>query len=140
MQRTHWVLIGILAVVVIVVLFIWLAKPTLVLPPVTITVPESSPLNAITRRMNNDLQVKVRTDGKAFVTSAGTELGEVAYTPATLANTLRIAEKALVPPETSRNIRVIPLIFPRETMNALATGLALYYFLPVETTFRIIPG
>jgi hypothetical protein len=122
-----------------VVLFIWLAKPTVVLPPVVITVPQSSPLNAVTRQMNNDLQVKVRTDGTAVVTSTGTELAQLDYNPTTLANTIKIAQQVAVPPETSRNIRLIPYLFPQATMNAIATGWALYNFLPVETTFKIVP-
>jgi hypothetical protein len=66
-------------------------------------------------------------------------LAQLDYTPATLANTINIAQRVAVSPDTIRNLKLIPYLFPQATMNAIATGWALYNFLPVETTFKIVP-
>lgn len=141
MTRRKWVFVGVLVVCVLLVLYVLIAKPTLVLPTITIALPKSSPLIALKEQIkSNELHLVLRTDGKAFFVSDGKELAQVDYTPATLGNTVRIAQKTVVSPETNRIIRFIPLVFPDLIANAMSFGSTAFYVLPLEITFRFIPS
>lgn len=141
MTRRKWIFVGVIVVGLILVLYVMIAKPTLVLPSVTIALPEASPLIAFKGQIkSNELQLKLRTDGKASFVSDGKELAQVAYTPATLASTIRIAEKTLLSPDTVRMVRFIPVVFPDLTASALSFASTAYYVLPLEITFRFIQG
>lgn len=141
MSRMMWVIVGLVAVIVILLLYIWLAKPTLVLPTVTVALPQAS-MDAIKQQTKlNDIQLRVRSDGKAYVLGDGKQLAQVDYTPETLSNTLRIAGKVAAPPPPYMTaLSALPGVFPNLTTNALLTGLAAYYFLPLETTIRFTSG
>lgn len=137
MRRIQWVLLGIAAVIVIVVLYVLIAKPTLVLPTVTVRQPQGSVLQAYLRQLNvNQLDLRVRTDGKMIMLADGRELGYVTYTPATLSNALQVAGKVAMTEDTARTVRLIPVVFPALTSNLLLTSMAGYYVLPMEITFR----
>lgn len=141
MTRRKWILVSIIVVVLILVLYVTVAKPTLFLPTVTIVLPEASPLIAVKHQLNSDeLQLRLRTDGKAFFVSDGKELGQIAYTPATLGNAVRLAQKALLPPSYSTLLRVVPLVFPDLMIQAWLFASTVYHVLPLEITFRFISG
>lgn len=137
MRRIQWVLLGIAALLVIVVLYILIAKPTLVLPTVTVRLPQDSVLQVYQRQLDiNQLDLRVRTDGKMIVLADGRELGYLTYTPASLSNALQVAGKVALPESTARTVRLIPVVFPALTSNLLLTSMAGYYVLPMEITFR----
>jgi hypothetical protein len=141
MRRNQLTLIAVILALLIVVLYIFVAKPTLVLPTVTVVLPQASPLNAFARQLNfKELRLQVRTDGKTFVVADGKELAQVAYTPASLNNVIQLSEKFLLPRNAASAIRPIPLLFPAWAANLSATGLTIYYVLPIEMTVRIIAG
>lgn len=141
MSRLQWVLIIIAVVLVLAVVFVLVAKPTLVLPAQTVTLAANSPLLAYQRQMKiNDLNLRVRSDGKAFVVGDGKDLAQIGYTPASLLHTLQIAERMGVEPQTSRYVRAFALVFPDVVANLWNTGLMVYYVLPMEMTIRFIPG
>ncbi len=141
MPRRYWVLIAIVAIFLILVLYVLIARPTLVLPTVTVAVPQSSPLNAYQRQANiNELNLRLRSDGKAFIVGDGQELGQIQYTPRTLSNALNLAQRMSLTPDTIRNIRLFPLVFPGLASHLLTTGMTAYYVLPLEITVRFIPA
>lgn len=141
MQRTQVVLIGIIVVILILALYVWIAKPTLVLPTVTVPVSEANSIGLIQRQLKiGELNLKMRTDGKILINADGHDLGYAAYTPVSLQNLATILTRVSLTPTQKMGVTVFSYIFQRLVWNVYLTGVSLYYALPVEITFRFIPG
>lgn len=139
MQRN--VIIGLIVVLVVVLGFVWIAKPTLPLPTVTVPLAANDPMGAFQRQLKiNELNVKIRTDGKVSAIADGKELAYTSYNPASLANAIDLAERHTLSPAMRTGVTVFQWIFQRLTWNVFLTGLSLYYGLPVEINIRFIPG
>jgi hypothetical protein len=141
MRLISVVLIGLVVVMCIVGLYALIAKPTVVLPTVTVPLTDNNALAAIARQQNiSQFEVKARTDGKMFLTADGRDIGTVNYNPATLRNTVALASKVALPDNALTAIRILPVVFPGLALNAALTGLATFFVLPVELNLRFIPG
>lgn len=140
MRPKQLALIG-LIVVIILVLYVYIAKPTLVLPGVTVALPPTVPLKGLLEQQKiSGLDLRVRTDGKIFANAGSTEIARIDYTPLTLANSLFLSEKMLMPDPYKTAIRLVPILFPGLTLNMLSIGMTTYYVLPIEMNVRFIQG
>lgn len=141
MQRRYQVLIVIVAVILVVALYVWIAKPTLVLPTITVSLSQNDPLGQFQRQLKaNELTVRVRTDGKVVINADGQPLANVSYDIPSLATATDLAFKTAMPPTAKTTMTVLQYIFPQLTWNLYISGLSMYYTLPVEITLRFIPG
>lgn len=141
MRPKQLALIGLLAVILILVLYVYIAKPTLVLPGITVALPPTIPLKGYMQQEKiSGLDVRVRTDGKIIANAGAKELAIINYTPLTLANSIYLAEKMLLPDPYKTTIRLVPIIFPGLTLNLLSIGMTAYYILPIEMNVRFIQG
>lgn len=141
MRPMQVALVAIVVVLIILGLYVLIAKPTLVLPSVSIPVAGAAVLKNIADSQNaNGLDLRVRTDGKIIAEVAGKELAQVGFTPQTLGNTVSLAEKVAVPPSTSATLRIAPALIPGLRTLLLNAALSAYYVLPVEFNFKLIPG
>lgn len=142
MQRSYLVLIGVIAVICIFILYVFFAKPVLVLPAVTVPLSEGNSIGAFQRQLKiNELNLVLRTNGKVAVNADGQQLASLSYTPVSLSNTSNLVQPFVL---TDNNIkavlRTVPFLFPALASNASLTGLTLYYVLPVEITVRFVSG
>ncbi len=141
MQRRYVLVLVVVALVVIFSLYVWIAKPVLVLPAYTVTLPENNTLGLFQRQIKaKELTVQVRTNGKVVINADGQELAHVSYDLASLSNATDLAVKTSVPANYKTGITILQYLFPQLTWNAYMTGLSMYYALPVEITVRFIPG
>jgi hypothetical protein len=139
MRRNHLVLIGLVALICGWIFFVWIARPSLVLPTVTIPLADNNSLGLFERQLKiSALDVVVRTDGKISVRGDGQQLADLSYTFASLSHTADLAERTLLPRSVRTSLGVIPLVFPRLAWNALLSSFTMYYILPVETTVRFV--
>jgi hypothetical protein len=141
MRPAQVALIGVTVVLLILVVYVFVAKPTVVLPSVSIAVPGAVALKNIVEQQNaNGLDVRVRTDGKIIAEVAGKELAQVGYTPQTLSNVVGLAEKVVaVPPSTVATIKLAPMLIPGVRTLLLNSAITAYYLLPVEVNLKLIP-
>lgn len=141
MRPIHWVLIVITAALILLLGFVYLFKPTLVLPMVTIALPENNALSAYQRRLAiQQLDVRARSDGKFLLVADGKELGYVSYNLRSLMNAVNLAEKMSLSPRTVSAIRWIPILFPDLTWNIILVSQTSYSTLPIEITVRFVQG
>jgi hypothetical protein len=140
MRRISWVIIGIAVIGLAVAAYVLIAHPVIVLP--TYVVPqESSPILAYQQKLNiNQLDVKIRTDGKVTLVADGKEVGYVSYNLGSLMNAIRLAEKTALPKNTVAGLGVVPLVFPELVSNLRFSSQTLYFVLPVEMTLRFVRG
>jgi hypothetical protein len=135
------IIIGLVVVMCVVGLYALIAKPTVVLPTVTVPLEETNALTALARQQNiNQFDVKARTDGTVSIQADGRDVGYVSYTPATLANAVTLASKVGLPDNALTAMRILPMIFPGLALNASLTGLTTFFVLPLELNLRLIPG
>src|SRR5690242_13495759 len=110
MRRISIVLIVVLVALVILVGYVYLAKPVVVLPTVTMNMPENSSLGALQRQLNiNQLSFRARTDGKIMIIGDGKELGYVSYNLGSLSNAVQLGEKIGLSPTQQRAISTVLL-------------------------------
>ncbi len=141
MRRSYLVLIGVIAVICIFVLYLFIAKPVLVLPAVTVPLSEGDPIGAVQRQMKvNELNLVLRTNGKLAVNADGQQLASLSYTPVSLSNTSNLVQPFVLTDNIKTVLRTVPFLFPALASNASLTGLTLYYVLPVEITVRFVSG
>jgi hypothetical protein len=141
MRRIHPVFIVLIIVFLILVLYVLFAKPTLVLPTVVIPAQPNSAITAYQQQLNiNQLDVKIRTNGKMFLLADGRDLGYVSYDPVSLKNGIYLGERVALPPSSIRAISLVPIFFPHLVLNAVVTSQILYFTLPIEITVRFLRG
>ena len=141
MRRIHLELIGITAVICVVVIYVFLAKPVLVLPTITIPLSENNVIGAYQRQLRiNELNIIVRTNGKLSITADNQQLANLSYTLDSLNNSSDLAQQMFLPSLTRTTIRLFPFLFPQEAWKMYLSGLYLYYVLPVEINIRIVRG
>ena len=141
MRRIYLVLIGVTLVLCGLAIYVFLARPVLVLPTVTVPVSENNTMGAYQRQLKiNELNVILRTDGKLAINADGQQLARLSYTPVSLNNTKVLALQTLLPQGAIIALRPLQFLFPALTSNVYLTGLCLYYVLPVEITIRFVRG
>jgi len=141
MRRIHPVFLVLIVVAIILVLYILVAKPVLVLPTVNVPADPNSAISAFQKQSNiNQLDVKVRTNGRMLLLADGREMGYVSYDPVSLRNGIFLAERTILSPSQVRIITWVPLLFPHLVLNAAVTSQILYSTLPIEITIRFIRG
>ncbi len=140
MQARHLVLIGAIAAIIVLALFVWIARPVLVLPTVTVPLSSSYGIGLVQRQLKvNELSLRVRTDGKLILNGDGQELGHVSYDLVSLKNAANLAQTTLLSSDVRTGVSVFLNLFPQVTWNFYFTSLSVYYGLPVEITIRFIP-
>ncbi len=141
MRRSYLVLIGVIAVICVLVLYVLIAKPVVVLPAVTVPLSEGDSIGAVQRQMKiNELNLVLRTNGKLAVNADGQQLASLSYTPVSLSNTSNLVQPFVLTDNIKTVLRTVPFLFPALASNASLTGLTLYYVLPVEITVRFVSG
>jgi hypothetical protein len=141
MGRIHPAIIVVIAVVIVLVAIVILVKPVLVLPTVTVPMAQTSVLGAYQRQLDIDqLDLRIRTNGRMAVLADGQELVFMSYNPTTLGRVIDRAERMLLPPNTVAAIKLIPVALPRLSWDVFLTSLAVYYVIPLEITVRFING
>jgi hypothetical protein len=140
MRPLQLALICVVVVVLILVVYVLVAKPTVVLPTQTITLNDSTPLNAALKNSNSDINLKVRSDGTITASANGTNVATVDYNPRTLANAIDLGQKIALTDNTRRVIRVSQILLPGLTYALLSNGYAIYRWLPLELNVRVVPG
>lgn len=139
MRRLYLILIGIIALIFVLAIYVLLARPVLVLPPITIPVSGSNAIGAYQQQLGiNELNATIRTDGNLVVTADGQPLARFSYTLASLNNSSDLAQQMLLPPSVRTTVRILSYLFPQVASNVYLTGLCVYYFLPVQVTIRIL--
>lgn len=141
MRRIHPVFLVLIVVAIILVLYVLIAKPILVLPTVTLAAQPNSAITVFQQRANiNQLDLKIRSNGQAFILADGKEMGTIAYNPETLRNAVYLGERMGLAPSQIRFITLVPILFPHLVLNAAVTSQILYFTLPIEITVRFLRG
>jgi hypothetical protein len=141
MRRKHLVLIGVIVAICVLAGYIWIARPVLVLPAVTVALPETSTISVYQRQLKiSALNVILRTNGKLTLNADGQELAYVSYTLFSVKHTADLAQNALLSPTAKMAIRLFPVVFSQWAWNAFLTNQFVYYVLPVEVTVRFVRG
>jgi hypothetical protein len=141
MRPLQIVLLSLVVVLVILAVYVLLARPTVVLPTQTIALNDSTPLNAALKNSSlNGLDVRVRSDGTVTASAQGQEVATIDYTPQQLANALDLGQKIGLSAENRRMIRLGQILLPGLTYGILTNAYAAYHWLPLELNLRIVPG
>lgn len=141
MGRIHPAIIVVIAVVVVLAAIIFIFKPVIVLPTVTVPNGANSVLGAYQRQLNiAQLDLRIRTNGTMAILGDGKELGNLAYNPITLGRLIDRVERLALPPSTLQTIKLLPVVYPRLAWDVLMTSLAVYYVIPLEITVRFTNG
>jgi len=139
MRPLYLVLIIAVVAIILIAGYVWLAKPTVVLPPVNIAMGANSPLIAMKRQLGVDqLDLQTRTNGTVSILADGTELGYLSYDPNTLKRAANIATDVSLTPNQQTQIKLLPYVFPGLASNAFLAAQALYYALPFQLTLRLV--
>jgi hypothetical protein len=140
MQGRQLVLVGVIAVIIILAFYIWIARPVVVLPTVTVPLSPTYGIGLVQKQLHvNELSVRVRTDGKLILNGDGQELAHVSYDLVSLKNAADLAQKTSLGPDALTGLAVFLNVFPQVTWNLYFTSLSAFYGLPVEITIRFIP-
>jgi len=139
MGRKLLIIIGL--AVAICACYVYIARPVLILPTVTVPMSDDSTVGAYQRQLNvSNLNVVLRTDGKFAVDADGQTLAQVKYHLGELVTIVDLAEKTALQDPARTAVRVYRLLFQDWAWNVLIGSLSVYYGLPVELTIRFTHG
>ncbi len=151
MRRTHPGRVIILVMLAGLVLYLLIAKPVIVLPPVTVSLPADHPLqNYLTLLKIRQLDVTLRTNGRLSLAADGQRLGFLSYNLDSLRNAMELASRLLLPQSVGAAalglttplllLVCFPFLLPPFAWNLVMAGLWAYFIIPVEFTLRLTGG
>lgn len=147
MRRIYPVLVVVLVLLGGLILYLVLARPVVVLPPVTVALSENNALAAYERLLKVDeFDLTLRTDGRLSVAANGQRLACLSCNLDSLKNSADLAGRFLMPPLATLLAGgvllwvVFPLVLPHLVWGLVLAGLYVYYILPFELTLRLVRG
>ncbi len=147
MRRIHPVLVVVLVLLCGLILYLVIARPVIVVPPVTIALSDNNAIASYERLLKVDqLDLTLRTNGRVSVAANGQRLAYLSYNLESLRNSADLAGRFLMPPLATVVAGgvvlwvLFPLVLPHLVWGLVLAGLSAYYILPIELTLRLVRG
>ncbi len=145
MRRIPSVVVILLLILGCLTLYLLIARPVIVLPPVTLSLSESNAVAGYEQLLGiNQLDLTLTTNGRLAVAADGQTLAYLSYDPGSLKNVMDLAASAFLPPFAGTMILgailVVIYFFPQLVYTLFLTALYTYYLIPIEITLRLVRG